>query len=184
MNVERSELCALYLGLKSDTQQCKDNLSDTYTGFWDRTYTKTVFSMVEGVTFRIRQYMIAGVDCEMFSLDYPTLSFLSESTYKLDSKGRLKQKEEFMSFLPGFKFTFESFGKCLGMEEFVASAFSHNGFSEFRKSVAVRNRLTHPKDCREIMVNGKEIEQIKIAEEWFHSLCLPLIQRAFELEKA
>jgi hypothetical protein len=35
-----------------------------------------------------------------------------------------------------------------------------------------------------MMVNGKEIEQIKIAEEWFHSLCLPLIEQAFEIEKA
>lgn len=183
MNEARSELCALYLGLKSDVDQCKEKLSDKHTGIWDRLYTKTVFSMVEGVSYRARQYIISAVDAGLYCLDTPSFKIISESTYKLDSCGKIKEKDENLVFLPGFKFTFKSFGKILGMEKFVGQAFSDSGFHNFKKSVEIRNRLTHPKRCQEMMVSGPEIKLVESAEKWFHALVLPLIKRAKEMEK-
>ena len=182
MNEARSELCALYLILKSDVDQCKELLSDKYTGVWDRVYTKAVFSMIEGISFRIRQYVVSAVDAGLYSLDIPSINFLSETTYKIDLSGKIKEKGEYLVFLPGFKFTFKSFGRCLGMEEFVEKAFGDNGFNNFKKSVDIRNRLTHPKRTQEMRVGGSELELIESSEEWFHALVLPLIERAFEIE--
>jgi hypothetical protein len=182
LNEARSELCALYLGLKSDVDQCKDNLSDKHTGIWDRLYTRTLFSMVEGVSFRTRQYITSAVDAGLYCLDSPSLKILCESTYKLDSSGKIIEKDENLVFLPGFKFTFKTFGKCLEMEKFVEQAFSDNGFNNFKKSVEIRNRLTHSKRTQDMMVSGSELKLIESAEEWFHALVLPLIERAFEME--
>ena len=183
MNEARSELCALYLGLKSDVDQCKENLSDNHTGIWDRFYTKTVFSMVEGVSYRTRQYIISAVDAGLYYLDTPSFKMICESTYKLDHSGTIKEKDENLAFVPGFKFTFKTFGKCLGMGELVEQAFSDNGFSNFKTSVEIRNRLTHPKRCEEMIVSGSEIKLVESAEKWFHALVLPLIKRAKEMEK-
>ena len=182
LNESRSELCALYLGLKSDVDQCKENLSDTHTGIWDRFYTKTVFSMVEGVSYRTRRYIISAVDAGLYLLDTPSIKMLCESTYKLDASGKIIEKDENLSFVPGFKFTFKSFGKCLGMGKFVEQAFCDNGFGNFKKSVEIRNRLTHPKETEEMIVSGSELMLVESAEKWFHALVLPLIERALEME--
>lgn len=138
--------------------------------------------MVEGVSFRVRQYIVAAVASRIYSIDSPSVNFLNELTYKLDTSGKIVEKDEYLIFLPGFKFTFKSWGRCLGMEGFVEQAFSNNGFSNFKKSVEIRNRLTHPKITQEMMVSGAELEIIKSAEQWFHSLVLPLVERAFEIE--
>lgn len=182
MNDKRSELCALYLVLKSDVDQCKENLSDTHTGFWDRTYTKTTFSMIEGVSFRVRQYIVAAATSSIYTIDSPSLNFLNELTYKLDKNGKIEEKNEYLIFLPGFKFTFKTWGNCLNMEDFVEKAFSHNGFSDFKKSVEIRNRLTHPKTTQEMLVSETELKIIKSAEQWFHSLVTPLLEKALEIE--
>jgi hypothetical protein len=183
LDAERSELCALYLILKSDVDQCKEKLSDEYTGVWDRVYTKAIFSMVEGISFRIRQYIVSAVDAGIYSLDATSVNFLSESTYKIDSSGKIKEKDEYLVFFPGFKFTFKSFGKCLGMESFVETAFGDIGFNNFKKSVEIRNRLTHPKRTQEMRVSGTELSLIQNSEEWFHALVMPLIKKAFEIEE-
>lgn len=59
---------------------------------------KAVFSLVEGVTFRVRQYMISAADAGIYTIDHPSLSFLSETTYKINSQGKIKEKEEYLSF--------------------------------------------------------------------------------------
>ncbi len=182
MQEARSELSALYLGLKSDVEKSKKSLSDSSSGFADRVYVKTVFSLVEGVTFRVRQYMISAADAGIYTIDHPSLNFLSETTYKINSQGKIKEKEEYLSFLPGFKFTFKTFAACLEMNEFAERAFSDNGFNQFKLSVDVRNRLTHPRRTQEMMVSRSECEMVQTAEQWFHSLALPLIEAAFERE--
>lgn len=66
------------------------------------------------------------------------------------------------------------------MNEFAERAFSDQGFNQFKLSVDVRNRLTHPKRTQEMIVSRYECEMVQTAEHWFHSLVLPLIEAAFE----
>ena len=52
-NAARSELIALYLGLKSDANTSREKISPNMTGFWDRTYVRAVFAMFEGESPRV-----------------------------------------------------------------------------------------------------------------------------------
>src|SRR5262249_19783776 len=99
-----SELSALFLGLYSDLQQCKQNLRPDRTGSWDRTYVRCFFSLVEGIMFRMRQILLSASYPGVLQLDEAAL--LAEKEYRLDSNGRIKGHDTFLRFLPGIQFTF------------------------------------------------------------------------------
>ena len=179
-NAVRSELIALYLGLKSDANTSREKISPTMTGFWDRTYVRAVFAMFEGVAFAARQYILAQAAVGHYEITVQERDLLSEQTFFLDSKGVIKEKESFLQFLPGFRLTMAVFGRCLGMAGYVENAFGHNGFESFREGTKIRNQVTHPKSPAQMMLSHKDIETVKLAENWFDSLLEQLLGTAFE----
>ncbi|MDH1105147.1 hypothetical protein N5C55_04440 [Pseudomonas otitidis] len=179
-NAAKSELIALYLGLKSDADTSREKLSPIMTGFWDRTYVRAVFSMFEGVAFATRQYILAQAAAGRYEITVQERNLLSELTFSLDSKGVIQEKESFLQFLPGFRLTIKILGRCLDMAEYVTSAFGHNGFESFREGVRIRNQVTHPKSPAQIMLSQNDIDTVKLAECWFNSLLTELLGAAFE----
>lgn len=179
-NAARSELAALYLGLKSDANTSRENISPTMTGFWDRTYVRSVFAMFEGVAFATRQYILAQAAAGRYEITVQERDLLSEQTFSLDSKGVIQKKESFLPFLQGFRLTMTVLGRCLGMARYVTGAFGHNGFESFREGVRIRNQITHPKSPAQMMLSRKDIETVKLAERWFDSLLEGLLGTAFE----
>ncbi|EGH28977.1 hypothetical protein I4I80_19960 [Pseudomonas syringae pv. tomato] len=179
-NAARSELIALYLGLKSDANTSREKISPTMSGFWDRTYVRAVFAMFEGVTFATRQYILAQAAVGHYEITDQERALLSEQTFSLDSKGVIHGKESFLQFMPGFRLTMTVFGRCLGMSGYADSAFGHNGFESFREGVRVRNQVTHPKSQAQMMLSHKDIETVKLAERWFDSLFEAMLGSAFE----
>jgi len=179
-DIVRSELSALYLGLKSDADISREQLSSTMSGFWDRTYVRTVFAMFEGVAFATRQYILSQAAAGMYEITVQELDLLSEQTFVLDGKGNIKEKENFLQFLPGFRLTMKVFGRCLHMTAYVESAFGHNTFESFKDGVKIRNKVTHPKYANEMVLTHGDIETVKNAELWFNSLLAGLLGAAFE----
>lgn len=179
-NAVRSELVALYLGLKSDADISREKISPTMSGFWDRTYVRTVFAMFEGVAFATRQYILAQAAAGQYEITVQERDLLSEQVFVLDGKGAIKVKESFLQFLPGFRLTMKVFGRCVGRAELVDNAFGHNGFESFQEGARVRNLVTHPKSAIQMMLSHKDIETVQLAERWFNSLLAELLGTAFE----
>lgn len=180
LNAAKSELVVLYLGLKSDADIIREKVSPTMTGFWDRTYVRTVFAMFEGVAFATRQYILAQSAAGQYEVTIQESDLLSEQTFVLDGKGNIKVKENFLQFLPGFRLTMKVFGRSLGMADYVESAFGHHGFESFQDAVKVRNKVTHPKFAIEMMLTHQDIDAVKMAESWFNSLLAELLGVAFQ----
>lgn len=180
LDIAKAELCALYLGLQSDASISREQISPLRSGFADRSYVRTVFAMFEGVGYATRQYILAQAAAGRYQISTQECDLLSEQTYVLGSKGNIKNKENFLQFLPGFRLTINILGRCLGRENYVASAFGHHFYESFQEGIAIRNRVTHPKLIQEIMLSSEEIETVMRAEKWFNSLVADLLGDAFE----
>lgn len=180
LNAAKSELSALFLGLKSDAITSREKLSPGLSGFWDRTYVRAVFALFEGVAFATRQYILAQANAGHYEITVQEHDLLSERTFTLDSKGAIREKDNFLPFLPGFRLTMTILGRCLGMSEYVTNAFGHNGFESFQDGVRIRNQVTHPKSPAQMMLSAKDIETVKLAERWFDSLLETLFSEAFK----
>ena len=180
MQEHQSELSALFLGLNSDLQQCKRNLKPDRTGFWDRTYVKCLFSLVEGIMFRMRQIILSASSQGALKLEASEITLLAEETYQLKKNGTIKKRESYLQFLPGVRLTVQMLGKAIGLEDYVISAFSDNGWAAFQEAAKIRNRLTHPKNAKDLMVYEEELQQAKLAEQWFLSVASTLVGRINE----
>lgn len=180
LDAAKAELCALYLGLRSDALTSREQLSPAWSGFADRTYVRTVFAMFEGVGYATRQYILAQAAAGRYQISTQERDLLSEKTFVLDGKGNIKIKDSFLQFLPGFRLTMSLLGRCLGREKYVVSAFGHHTFECFQDGISIRNRITHPKFTQEMMLSNREIETVKKAEDWFNSLLAELLGEAFQ----
>lgn len=168
------------LVLFSDLNKCKEHIDPKTTGFWDRAYVRFFFSMVEGIAHRMRQVLITSHEQGFTKLAPNELALLREERYELNDRGKIRTRTAFANFLPSIQFTLRLFSRTYGLEPVFDSAKQHAGWTAFRKAVAIRNRLTHPKDARELIVTGSECKVVELADAWFQSLFM----RLFEVSSA
>lgn len=176
---QRSKLCFLGLSLFSDLNTCKKNIDHKMSGFWDRAYVRFFFSGVEGVTYGMRQLLLSANKSGQIKLTSAELSLLREERYEINDHGKVNTRTAFANFLPSIQFTLRTFAAAYGLSHIYKSAKQHPGWTAFRESVKIRNRLTHPKDVRELMVSGEEFTKIELAEDWFMSLFSQLLEDSF-----
>lgn len=165
-----SNLSALFLGLNSDLHQCKENLKPDITGYWDRMYVRCLYSLVEGLAYRMRHALISAHEAGETMLTPMEYMLLLEARYRVNDKGDIKKVEEFLPFSTGLRFTFKTCCRVLDSIDYEKSAFSHNGWNCMQESIKVRDRLTHPKEPLDLIVTGHELEVAQKAEKWFLSL--------------
>jgi hypothetical protein len=180
MHSEISELCALFLVLLSDLEFCKENQRSSKSDFWDRARVRVFFSLVEGVTYRVRQLLIARHDQGEISLSREERHVLEEVRYDVDQKGSIREVDSFMRFVGAFRLSMGLFARQHGKGEYFSSAIGHNGWQAFSEAVEIRDRLTHPKSVREVRVTANENRQIELAEKWYMSVMQSILGTSLE----
>jgi hypothetical protein len=59
-----------------------------------------------------------------------------------------------------------------------------SGWQAFRKAVAIRNRITHPREIRDLLITDAELEDVTRAYHWFTYTVVNNLQNAVvELRK-
>lgn len=172
-----SNLSVLFLVLNSDLDQCKENLKPDTTGYWDRMYVRCLYSLIEGLAYRIRHALISAHEAGETMLNPMEYILLSEVRCRIAKNGEIQKIEEFLPFSTGLRFTFKTCCRVLDSIDCEKSAFSHNGWNCMQESIKVRDRLTHPKEPFDLIVTGHELEVAQKAEKWFLSLVSEIFLR-------
>ena len=102
---------------------------------------------------------------------------LSEIRYRISKNGNVDETEEFPPFTNGFRFTFKTCCRVLNCTDFEQHAFAHNGWRCTQETIKVRDRITHPKEPKDLMVSGVELKTAQEAEQWFFSLASEIFSR-------
>jgi hypothetical protein len=132
-----SDLIALFLGLHSDLDQCKSNLSATTTGYWDRMYVRCLFALIEGITYRLRHALLSAHNAGEITLEPREFMLLSEIRYRISNNGTVEETEEFLPFTKSLRFTFKTCCRALNCAEYERSAFAHNGWRCTQEAINV-----------------------------------------------
>lgn len=175
----RSKLSFLGLSLFDDLNICKKNIDHKMSSFWERAYVRFFFSSVEGIAYGMRQLLLSANESGQINISTAELSLLREERYEINDHGKMKTRTQFANFLPSIKFTLRYFAAAYGLSHIYESAIQKPGWTAFRESAKIRNRLTHPKDVRELMVTKEEFTKIELAEEWFMLLFSQLLEVSF-----
>ncbi len=157
-NSSQKDVWAIIGPLQRDCEQAGKNLQDNDTPFNRRTYVRTVFASIEAVIYVLKQDALQYRQPGRFSDG--EIAMLEEKTYTLD-KGQVKTQTKFLPLDENFLFAIDVVSKVL------KSPFKLDNkgkeWQAFKKTIDVRNRITHPKQPELLDIDDEEIEAVGMA---------------------
>jgi hypothetical protein len=174
---ELENLLELVTRILEDIDICTKHLDEEDSQFWRRTYIRTLFSMVEGITYRMKQAALANFNDRMSGPQTPELrsypiylseadtAMLKELSFDLNEKGEAYTQPKFIPIIKNVKFAFSSLARS--QEANFELKLNRSGWVAFQNSLRIRNRLTHPKNSTELVVSDEELSHAKDAFQWF-----------------
>lgn len=162
----------LFVALIADVERYAHD-TDKENAHFRRAYVRSVFALIEGTTFRMKQL---ALDYNVDRLSSAEITLLQEESYSLGDTGQLRVRQAHLQCLPNVRFAFRSLAKARGID--FRPNVSGKGWEALRESVRVRDRLMHPKDPKDLLVSDEERDLVSKAFRWFvanTTLCLHAI---------
>ncbi len=157
----------------SDIDVCIKRVNEDHTDFWKRSLYRSFFSFVEFTAFRLRYLLLAGLKDHTLTVSPEETLILQEQTPELNDKGNVKLKARFFSFEAYLRFTIETYARHFDIKG--AQNFDSDGWEAMKKSVVVRNLLTHPKTLEHLFISDKELADLNTAINWYFKIIKELI---------
>lgn len=135
-----------------------------------RVYVRTLFAMIEGVTYamKLALFVIARNFGNPGKLNVPDLAMLKGSTFYLNDKGEVQEKEKHFRIQDNLKFTVKSVNRVLGSS--IDLGIGTQDWTNFFGTVKIRNNVTHPKNLSDITISDEDLERIRSVNSWFNGI--------------
>jgi len=140
----------------------------------NRTYVRSFFSMVEGITYRTRQILLDRYTEKKIDLTPEQIIVLSEISIELKENGNINKRPKFHDLKNMTLFTYKTYSGLYNKLKIYREFVSDHRFNNFNESIKMRNRITHPKTGRDVYINGKDIQTVMSAGDWFHDFTFQL----------
>lgn len=127
-----------------------------------RAYVRSVFSLIEGITYRMKQVALL---CSGTNLTGSDIALLKEEIYSLNSTGLPVVKILLVPTLPNLRFSFYIISKTYNSN--YKLIVSGKGWVAIKKALLIRHRLTHPKNINDITVNDDDLDCVNRAFKWY-----------------
>jgi hypothetical protein len=196
--LEKTSLWKAYIELQAIELILADDVSitgstekdDGNRQFWRRTAMRSVFALIEGVVYRMKQLAFEVHEYDGMPLSRAEAAILLEESYELNEKGVATIKQNYPKIEKNIKFAFATLGRAYNVP-YQLHLGDEVGWGAFIKTLKVRNRLTHPKHVVDLTVSDEEITTMMNAYYWFLASVKALLDeigaalnfRALELEK-
>lgn len=145
-----------------------ENIKEDFTQFRKRTYVKTVFLYFEGILFAMKRIILEH------SSELNDNDIMNLQEYKLigPSPERLKEVPVWKSFEENVKYTFKKYAE-IRTNKFKIK-FDCPEWDNFRESIKIRNKVTHPKHSSDLIITDEILEKIRNAHAWFFKIAREL----------
>lgn len=152
----------------------RQEASDTSTN--RRGLVRTLIAAVEGLAWMYREHVveIAGT---MDVLSESERGVLSESSYSVGEDGKISEQKRFMSTTAMIRLTTRIAARCAPGDQ---PDFGVEGWANLKRTIALRNRITHPKVENDLAISVDDIAQAKAAFFWFAEFMMGVMDRTAE----
>lgn len=170
-------LCEVTLALHWDVIRCGEELKmlfESYPNptteqreegqFWLRSFTRTFFALVEGVSYTLRRLTLDLHERGQLRLSVGEQVLLSEKRYFWD-KGAVGSADAFNKVLDNLQIALTLFPRAFGVE-FQLTTGDHR-YGSFRHALRLRDTITHPKNGQDLQLSRESIKQLSEALAWF-----------------
>jgi hypothetical protein len=136
---------------------------------------RSVFAFIEAMTFSLKNVAISRKGIPLSVADR---MIASETAYELKDTGEVNPRPLKLKLLSNVRFAFMLFKKNFGISHDLD--VTGEGWEFFRRSIKVRDRLTHPKRASDISVSDLELTEGIEAWKWFQANLAKLASEAVE----
>ena len=158
--------------LMDDVMRCYDDLQAAEKSgtredqhFRRRALARAVFSAIEGSCECLRrQAFVAETHKIPKQIRLGRLSVLAGETYYVTDKGEIRAQRLPVRFLDHVLLSLKSYAEAQGVKYRTKKG---NQWDRIRKSIGVRDRITHPKKFSELAITKKELADIEFSLKWF-----------------
>lgn len=174
--------------LGDDFQRCYGNvIADVEAGnrnedgsieadheFNARQLIRAAFAYLEGVTYSIK---IAAVDDAIekgVEITPEEVNFAFEISHSLSDKGRIVERSAHINLARNIRFAFSLYEKTNSIKEQFNP--SEQWWNELQKAVAIRDRLTHPRQPEDLDLQPSEVLTVVAAVRGFEAHVMSYIE--------
>jgi len=157
--------------LVNDCSEAAKIWGQEQTPYSRRAYVKTVFSFIDGNTYRLNQLWLDSHNEGYFLLQQKQIDQLRE--YKVNELGKKTVLK--MTFFDSVKLSFSIPMKVLNIESSLNT--NCEDWQRFRRVVDIRNRLTHPKSVSDLEVTLDEMKLVEVAADFYRKATISLMRR-------
>jgi hypothetical protein len=151
--------------LASDVQTCIDILAQQDTQFARRTLARTIFAAIEGLTHTVKRAALHHDGLFNERLWEVDRAFLKEECFDLHDNGEVKTKKLKISLKTNVRLAFRTFAHMAKLT--LTLNVGDDGWNSFLKSIAIRDRLMHPKNPTSLIVSDDEKDTLEKSYVWF-----------------
>ena len=140
-----------------------------------RVYVRTLFAMIDGAAYSMKQAVFAITRNlgNPGNLNDSDLVNLKELTFFLDDNGEVREKKKYLRLPDNLKFTIESVNRVLGAS--IKLGIDTQDWTNFIRSVKIRNNITHPKNLADLVISDKDLECIRSVNSWFNDIAVAMM---------
>ena len=168
MKKSLKQILALLPALVEDVKTAKEKLDDQQ--YSRRAYVRALFAMIEGVTYamKLALFVIARNFGKHSDISIPELVMLKGTTFDLNDKGKVQEKEKHFRIQDNLKFTVKSVNRVLGTS--INLGVDTQDWTNFVRTVKIRNNVTHPKSLDDLVISDEDLECIHSVKSWFNEI--------------
>ena len=147
-----------------------------------RLYIRTTFAIVEGYSCLLRENArrhLFSRFAKSLSIEIQKAHFLDDYSYEIRENGEIRRKNRCDYPLAShLAFTLRTLAEEVGSPiNFISGA----GWDAFKKSVGIRNRITHPKTSADIFVTDEEYATLHQGIDWAMTACQKILHKESRL---
>jgi len=132
---------------------------------WRRAYTRTLFSMIETLTYRLKEDICNLLESEGEEIPSEIERKLKGKIIKRNNHGQLQIKPCYQSLPNSIEYAFAYYASMHSIDYKIDK---HSpGWQWLINSLKIRNRITHPKETVDLEINNDELIIIQSAGKWF-----------------
>lgn len=145
-----------------------------------RDLIRTTFAAIEGLVWIFREEIVDTAQ-STYGLGNDEKSILQERQLSVTEQGKISSQSRYLSLVTTIRFVARIASRINGIEHFD---FGEAEWDSFRKAIAVRNRITHPKSVDDLHVSKADVDQVTKALFWFLGKHTEVLAQTVETRKS
>ncbi len=167
--------------LWTDMCKCEELMQKHQDEFSRRTYVRASFAFLEGFLFIVKKQFLQWLIQKGMrdnNLEISKIELLGDLSLRAGRTGKIESESNRMPFLNYCALILRTGAECVGMEP--AAIFSDNGWMSLQKALAVRHRITHPKQPSDLDVSLDDVMACNKSIRWLYNSLIDLMSHGAE----